>query len=78
VFRLTCRRHGTVVNYLISTIVYTVISDIVLRIMEGDQDLCIGPVYVFGEVALPNMLIAWGKSLYIDSDFLSNTAVCFT
>ena len=46
--------------------------------MEGDQDLCIGPVYVFGEVALPNMLIAWGKSLYIDSDFLSNTAVCFT
>ena len=56
-FRLTCRRHGTVVDYLISTILYTVISDSVLRIMEGDQELCIGSVYVFGEVALPNMLL---------------------
>jgi hypothetical protein len=37
--------------------VYTVISDSVLRIMEGDQDMCIGSVYVFGEVALPNMLL---------------------
>jgi len=57
VFRLTCRRHGRVVNYLISTIVYTVIADRVLHIMEDDQDLCIGSVYVFGDVALPNMLL---------------------
>jgi hypothetical protein len=57
VLRLTCGRHGTVVNYLISTTVYTVKSDGVLRIMEGDQDLCIGSVYVFGAVALPNMLL---------------------
>jgi len=25
--------------------------------MEDDQDLCIGSVYVFGDVALPNMLL---------------------
>ena len=56
-YRWTCRRHGTVVNYLISTSVNAVISDSVLRIMEGDQDLCAGSVYVFGEVALPNMLL---------------------